>query len=603
MIIKRITIKRFRAIKQEKTFEFSPGLNVIKGTDNEAGKTSLRMALVSALFQDSSTSNKNILSQTSWGTDEPWEINLEFENNIKTYRLTKNLKDKSVALVDLSTGTTIATDKNAVSKIITEFTGCPSQSFFESTACIGQEEMIGLIPEYSTHSEQQKVTGFLHNRLQGSLSGTSKVNILPVIDKLYNKTHRKDARGPLWNLNRINERESLLQKQKTDLETQFKRITDNRREQNRVKEELNELDCDLPQKKELLDKNTTIIELKKQIENEQNQWNNYKKVKELKTQLETLELELKPYTAFIGAHDRVEQVNSAYGQYQAEEKDAIVAEKDFENVNSRKTVKWPVITGLLLIIFGLGMMGTTAYTGIAAIPGVILLFYWFFALRSWRREVEQASLRAAREEEHLQNIEQELKTLLRNFNCSDYAEFKHKTNEYRPKLDKRNDIASRLKGMTGNINMAKFEEEHSIIELSIMAKTRELEKLEPFKLQALQYQQLYSEVTTKLNKQVILKTNKGALDKFFEYLDMDTDQLAGIDEELIILQQEKEFWEKKQKVFDITREGLEEASRQTFIHAANALEYELGKHVSMITEGRYSKVKIHDDDLSIHTFS
>jgi len=92
MIIKRITINRFRAIKHEKTFEFSSGLNVIKGSDNEAGKTSLRMALVSALFQDPTTSNKNILSQTSWGTNEPWEITLEFESNNITYRLIKSLK-------------------------------------------------------------------------------------------------------------------------------------------------------------------------------------------------------------------------------------------------------------------------------------------------------------------------------------------------------------------------------------------------------------------------------------------------------------------------------------------------------------------------------
>ncbi len=33
MIIDRVTVKRFRAIK-EKTIDFSPGLNIIKGSDN-----------------------------------------------------------------------------------------------------------------------------------------------------------------------------------------------------------------------------------------------------------------------------------------------------------------------------------------------------------------------------------------------------------------------------------------------------------------------------------------------------------------------------------------------------------------------------------------
>ncbi|MCK4384836.1 MAG: AAA family ATPase, partial [candidate division Zixibacteria bacterium] len=48
MILKRIRVKSFKAIK-EKNIEFSPGLNIIKGSDNEAGKSSLRQAILKAL--------------------------------------------------------------------------------------------------------------------------------------------------------------------------------------------------------------------------------------------------------------------------------------------------------------------------------------------------------------------------------------------------------------------------------------------------------------------------------------------------------------------------------------------------------------------------
>ncbi len=78
MIIKRVSIKRFRAIK-EKTIDFFPGLNIIKGSDNEAGKSSLRIAITKALFQDPTTTQKDIESLTSWGTAEPWEVSLEFD--------------------------------------------------------------------------------------------------------------------------------------------------------------------------------------------------------------------------------------------------------------------------------------------------------------------------------------------------------------------------------------------------------------------------------------------------------------------------------------------------------------------------------------------
>jgi len=98
MIIKRVTAKRFRALKQEKTIDFSPGLNIIKGRDNEAGKSSLRIAITKALFQDPATMRKDIQALTSWGTDEPWEVTLEFDAHADSYRITKSFKDKTCEL-------------------------------------------------------------------------------------------------------------------------------------------------------------------------------------------------------------------------------------------------------------------------------------------------------------------------------------------------------------------------------------------------------------------------------------------------------------------------------------------------------------------------
>ena len=87
MIIKRVTVKRLQAIKQEKTIDFFPGLNIIKGSDNEVGKSSLRIAITKALFQDPTTSREDIHALTSWGTDEPWEVTLEFDTDVGSYRI------------------------------------------------------------------------------------------------------------------------------------------------------------------------------------------------------------------------------------------------------------------------------------------------------------------------------------------------------------------------------------------------------------------------------------------------------------------------------------------------------------------------------------
>jgi DNA repair exonuclease SbcCD ATPase subunit len=87
MILNRIRVRRFRAINDGRIIEFSPGLNIIKGSDNEAGKSSLRMAITKALFQDPNTSREDIVGLTSWGAEEPWEIELDFESDSGAFRL------------------------------------------------------------------------------------------------------------------------------------------------------------------------------------------------------------------------------------------------------------------------------------------------------------------------------------------------------------------------------------------------------------------------------------------------------------------------------------------------------------------------------------
>jgi len=158
VILKRITVKRLKAIRQDKTIDFSPELNIIKGSDNEAGKSSLRVAITKALFQDPTTSQKEILGLTSWGTDEPWEVALEFDSDSESYRISKSLKDGSCELTRSGAGERSITNKKTIAASIAEITGCPSETFFESTACIGQDELIRLIPLSTTKSEEKKAS-------------------------------------------------------------------------------------------------------------------------------------------------------------------------------------------------------------------------------------------------------------------------------------------------------------------------------------------------------------------------------------------------------------------------------------------------------------
>jgi uncharacterized protein YhaN len=157
--------------------------------------------------------------------------------------------------------------------------------------------------------------------------------------------------------------------------------------------------------------------------------------------------------------------------------------------------------------------------------------------------------------------------------------------------------------LVGDKDWATFEHENQDLDIQVNAKQKELERLLPFRMAPLELQELVSEVEEKGERKESLEAKRSGLDEFFQYVDVDTDQLASIAEELTRLEQEKAFWERKQTVFEITREVLNEAHRQTLSRAANMLEHELGKYIGTITDGRYTQVKIDENDLSLRTFS
>jgi uncharacterized protein YhaN len=199
--------------------------------------------------------------------------------------------------------------------------------------------------------------------------------------------------------------------------------------------------------------------------------------------------------------------------------------------------------------------------------------------------------------------ERALQNVLSQFGFQDYDEYVRQLGKCDRQIDKRNETAHKLSGITGDRSWSAFELENRDLDLQVSAKQKELKQLLGFKMDPLQLQKLETQVGHLQGQQAELESSRARLEGGFEVTDIDTDRLAAVDEELKWLEQEARFWERKKRVYDITRETLEEAYTQTVSKAASVLNRELGRYVSTITDGRYSKVEINEKDLSISTYS
>lgn len=476
MILKKIAVKRFKAIK-DKSIDFSSGLNIIKGGDNEAGKSSLRMAIVQALYQDPATARADILGLTSWGTDELWEVELELQTDFESYKLTKSLKDGSCQLVELGSSRVI-TSKNAIADEVARITGCPSEVFFESTACIGQEELIGIIPRMATGGEKQKAMGAITKRLQGTLTGTEGVDVATLLSKLYAKTHRKDARGPYYELQKIAGQVDNLEAEKPSLKEKVNKVMESRRELNRVKEELQQINKDLPPKKELLEKNQRILDKEKEIERDKNQFSNFNRAKGFKSKLDEQDKELTEFACFVGREGDVEQLKSTKEKVENLGREKTNLEGEKKAIQEQKRAQqWVFIAGLVATIGGLLGLLVTKYAGIAAIVGLLMLVYWLMKQRDFKGQIKTKSSKIGGLEAQIRSNQDEVRNILDSFGFGNYAECMTKFQEYTQNVTARKTTADMLRGIVGEKDWGTFERENEDLDIRISAARKEVDSL------------------------------------------------------------------------------------------------------------------------------
>ncbi len=603
MILRSITVKRLKAIRRDRTIDFSPGLNIIKGSDNEAGKTSLRVAITKALFQDPTTSQKEILALTSWGTDEPWEVALEFDSDLESYRISKSLKNGSCELTRSGSDERSLTNKKAIAASVADFTGCPSETFFQSTACIGQDELIRLVPLSAKKNEEDKALGTITQRLQSAISGAKETDVSAIISKLYDKTHRKDADGPYAKIQQISKSIEDLNRDKPGQEEKINSVMKNRRDLDRVKKELARINGSLPVKQQLVENNKKIVALQETVERDKAQYGIFERATNYQSELGSLNEKLKQITCFSGAEEKIEQLDETKAKHDEIERQREGLQEDVKKLSREKPALWMLISGVALIALGLAGLFINKYLGIVAAIGLPFSVYWAISQTAWKRQNKFIQGMTAQIEEYSRQNNEEINDLLKSFGFSDYGEYQRQLKDYEDKKKREKELHDKLSGILGSKDWVEFEKENKDLAIEMTSNRHEIQQHIPFKMEPLELQRLEGEVSKLQDDKKSLESKEGGIELFLNSTDADTNQLAWMEEKLEGLNEEKNFWERKRRVFDLTHDVLEEAQKQTLAKAALAMENELGEYISTITDGRYSKVKINESDLSIETSS
>jgi DNA repair exonuclease SbcCD ATPase subunit len=139
MRLRSIQLRNFKRLSDYRA-EFSRGINVVKGSRNEMGKSTLLEGIIAALFYNPKTTSKEIRDCVSWGATRQYATTLEFEDEARRYLLQKDFEKKTIRLAD-DEGRAELDTFNEVAERLTVLLGTRSEKLFLSSACIRQSQV------------------------------------------------------------------------------------------------------------------------------------------------------------------------------------------------------------------------------------------------------------------------------------------------------------------------------------------------------------------------------------------------------------------------------------------------------------------------------
>lgn len=601
MRIRRIRLVNFRSFDDFEV-KLDPGLNLIVGA-NESGKSTIVEALAVALFLDPTSKSRSVRELERWGTSSATRLELTFEHAGATYDLFKDFGEGRVKLREDSAGAVYG-DRSEVERMVHAMVGFSTRDAFESVAAVRQGELAVL-------EEKKTRRGELVPLIERKMTSSSGViDAASVVERLEREAARMRAGldrpapknpGPLRICrDKLKEYSERIAAQRESWAAAVRTMTQ------------------LSQERERLE--TTGVELArldKAVHAEERSRELAMRLAEIDTHLEEREARIgkirKLRRDIDEAWDRIG--GTAYG----EEKRAIVNAKADLDASERHVAELresaPGWTG----------EGTekraAVFTGIAAISAFVLLLasasgaftdarLWLIlggvaagavAAALFRRTLRiwafSRNLRLAQTER--QKRATMLMAALSTLGFPNYLEFEHKIEEYdRAQRDAESSRAV-LTDICGSDDPAKVEESLEG-ETAALGRQRMLIEGELAELGAhgsigeAELAKLRAERDT-LREQVESLTESISRREWELGKREAEETLPDLEARLEMARKEEGELERRLRVLELARDGLDSALGSTKEAAASVLEPIVERILSRITLGRYSNVAVGKD--------
>ena len=633
----RITRLQLRNVRRHTDLDLAlaPGLTVVRGP-NESGKSTIQRALELALTRRVTSGSADLDGMRSWGSGEderPW-IRLEFEqedeDGTKSGALEKAFRGQKGA-VRLDVNGESITDPNRADEVLAELSGIPSEAFFRSTASVRHHELDGL----------QRDEAALRDRLQASISGgdrgTSRAR-----KKLERAVYELNTKGDK-NPGRIKAAEAGLAEAtaaQRNGEAALAQLERDRDTLAQAREDRSVAEGDLSEQRSVLEKARLAERLIAERDQAQERFERYSAAVDVAKQVDTLEAShpstnglpaLREALAKVRAADmRIREINAAL---------AGEIEVQFElKAPTPRAWRPTAIAAVVVILAGLAVVVADQLTilpnvlpdlaidaigmtlpGAGVLGAGLVLAGVFFALIGRRQRIRAQDMRRSKDmraqeierrlrgrsmlEQELQMEEVTLTNLLAALELPDLTAVENLVAAEEAHIGNILRLRAQLEGLVGREPTETLPDLRDRAALDIEQKSGALEQLGPIAHEPRARERLEVAVADADRAVSLARDTEAQAKARVEQNAIDAEEVAGHAEKAAVWAEQLELLQRRGRVYDAALKALDTAERATIRTATRYLERRMVGDLERVTAGRYRRVQVDDDNLSLRVYA
>lgn len=595
------------------TLEFAPGMTVVRGP-NESGKSTVQRAIEMVLFRRPTSTAQELDGVRSWGVagGDP-TVELAFDEEGQPGRLAKSFAGPRGTVTLEYEGTT-TTDPAKVDLLIGELTGLPTEKFFRSTAGVRHQEL----------AELEHDAGTLRDRLQLSMSGADRGTWtarrrLDEIVRRYRSEGPKNP-GPL----RVTRDE--IDRLTADLsrgEAELGRLEEDRSAFAVAHDSRVALDVKIAAERNQLMDAERAVELLTRQDDAQVRYERYRRAADLREQVAAKEAAHPSHTPLGDLKKGVDRLrNLEYeiielrvgqdSEPDASSYQAVVAPPVWKPLAVIAVVLAVAAVGAFLLIPGLVGIGAAIVLLLGAAGCAFVIWRRFRIAEATRLKNELVDNQIARrlrgrseQEEQLRKTERDHDALLSTIGMTDLPAAEQMLEEETEHVASIDNLKAELLGLLGADHtgddvvalrdQAAGDADQARHALSGMGDIGQ----DPVGSHARLAATVKATQVQRENALAAEGEARGRVDKN----EIDAEQVAALSESLTAAQEHLAAMERRLRIYDATLAAINAAEAATMKKAARFLEKSMGRDVALITDGRYRRIRVDEQNLAFSVYS